>query len=94
MTKKYREKYSSKSRPMQFFHRNTGYIIIVVCLSISAVIYFTWEDERVFFETWSCTDINNLALEQHNTLTINEHGKLHELLADCDIHFRGIKHGG
>ncbi len=88
-----REKYANKSKVMRFVHKNTGYLVVTVFLLIAAVIYFTWDDERLFFETWSCTDINNLALEQHNTLTINEHGKLHELLTDCDIHFKGIKHG-
>jgi len=84
-----REKYANKSKVMRFVHKNTGYLVVTVFLLIATVIYFTWEDERIFFETWSCIHIEDLALDEfnHDNLTIDEHFRLHEIIITCKEKF-------
>ena len=53
------EKYGNKSSLMKFVHRNTGYIIVGIILSIAIPIYLDWNSNIDFFEKWSCPMMSN-----------------------------------
>ena len=80
---------------MRFLHMNTGFVIAGIVLLVSAAIYFIWEPEQVYFESWSCIHIEDLAMNEfnHNELDLTEHIRLHEIIDLCDEKFaEPIKH--
>ena len=70
---------------MQFFHKNTGYIVMSVCAVIVAVAWFYFQSGQMFFENWTCLSITKLALNfnAHEMLTEIEHVRFHEILDVC-----------
>jgi len=72
---------------MRFFHMYTGYIVMVIILSASAVSWLYYDTQTVFFENWSCLNIMKLALNfnAHEQLTEIVHERFHVVLNDCFV---------
>ena len=86
------EKYQNKSKLMKFVHRNTGYIICGIILSIAIPLYLMETESQEFFESWHCSRIQQYLLldhtggnPTHDELTEKQHERLHEIISECDF---------
>lgn len=80
-----KDKYSNKSAPMRFIHRYTGFIVFGGFLIAVFFIWDYYEKQLYFFESYACEDIFAIARypERHETLTEDEHLRLHEIIEEC-----------
>jgi len=84
MKKQHGDKYATKSRPMRFFHRYTGYIVMSIFLAIMFSIYFYYDSTLYYFEKWLCPEITGFAkTDGHLSMIEDEHMKFHEILQGC-----------
>ena len=73
-------KYAKKTPRMQFLHKYTGVIVLSIILTILFVSWGYYEGTKVFFEGWSCEQINDM---DHTTLFDGEHVRYHEIYDGC-----------
>ena len=79
---------------MQFFHRNTGFIVMGVCVLILGVIWFYFDSTLYYFEKWSCPKTTEFAKTLgHLDMTDEEHLRFHMYLQSCfdSVQFVGDK---
>ena len=78
-------KYANKSLPMRVFHKYTGFIVIS-CLIVGGYIAFTmYDEEKVFFENFSCYDMVLYSEMSLDNLTEDELVRWNELLVECEV---------
>jgi len=80
-----RKKYAKKSKSAQFFHKNTGFIVMGIFALVIVIIWFYFDSQQMFFDNWSCLNITKLALNfnAHERLTEIEHERFDEILESC-----------
>ena len=86
-----RDKYANKSPFMQIIHRYTGIIVLAIILPIIIFIWYDYDSNQMFFESWGCSTIYSYILldrihyyKTHDELTELEHVRLHEILKECE----------
>lgn len=73
-------KYAKKTPFKRFLHKYTGFIIMGIFAVIVASAWLYIENEKVFFENWSCHLILPM---DHTTLIGVEHERFHEIYDSC-----------
>jgi len=57
---------------------------MIICISILVFTWFYFEDQRTFFDNWTCPKITDYAkTDEHLDLTNSEHLRFHEYLQGC-----------
>ena len=76
------EKYAKKTPKMRFFHKYTGVIVLSIILVTIGLVWGYNETTKVFFEGWSCEQINGM---DHTILFGDEHTRYHEIFEECKL---------
>ena len=82
-----RDKYANKSLPMQIFHRYTGVIVVSVFLAIVIPIYYYYDSQQFFFESWSCEMVDQSLKKnfEYSQLSEQELERFKEIVTECKI---------
>ena len=75
-----RDKYAKKTPRMRFFHKHTGSIVLAILITVIFMVWIYNETTKVFFESWSCSQINGM---DHDELLNRDHTRYHEIFEEC-----------
>lgn len=75
------EKYSNKTPRMKFLHKNTGYIIFGIVMTLIIVGWFYYTSSQVFFEGWACSAIQGMDFTELNE---SELIRYNQIVSDCN----------
>ena len=81
---------------MKFVHKNTGYIVVGIFLAIAIPVFYSMMESQEFFEKWSCSniqaylltydqDVDDMGFPDHDSLTEEQHKRLHEIISECNF---------